>query len=327
MAERLKLRFACGLYDRMRALHAREIEPEGIELDFVAMDSPRAIFDRMAGRLEFDMAEMSSSEFISRMGAGQCPFVALPVFPSRMFRHSYICINTESGISRPRDLEGKRIGVALYTMTAAIWMRGLLQHDYGVDLSGVRWVQGSINSPGPHGEPSVMPLLRSVPIEINQSGKSLSQLLDEGAIDATMGTRLPSAMRDNPHIRRLFPDYREVEKQYYRRTGIFPIMHLVVIRKDVYERHPFIAASLYRAFCDSRDRAVAAMRQSPRDTMLPWITSDLEEIDEVFGDGFWSYGLKTNRRTLKTLIAYMVEQSLIAEPIAVEDLFVPVGEP
>jgi 4,5-dihydroxyphthalate decarboxylase len=321
---KVKLSFACGPYDRMRALQTRDVQPDGIDLDFVAIDSARSIFDRMAGRLEFDVAEMSSSEFISRKSAGQCPFVALPVFPSRVFRHGFISINTNSGIRRPRDLEGKRVGVALYTMTAAIWLRGHLQHDYGVDLSRIHWVQGSINSPGAHGEPSVMPLLKNIPVEINRSGKSLSQLIDAGAIDATMGTSLPAAMRHNPAIRRLFPNFREVEKQYYQRTGIFPIMHLVAIRKDVYERHPFIASSLYKAFCESKQRAISAITKSPRDTMLPWMVADLEEIDEVFGQDFWPYGVEPNRHTLQTLVSYMVEQSLIAGPISADDLFVPV---
>ena len=320
----LRLSFACALYDRMLPLYTGEVQPEGIDLDYVVIDSPRNIFDRMAGGLEFDVAEMSSSEFISRKSAGKCPFVAIPVFPSRAFRHGFIAVNRGSGIRTPRDLEGKRIGVPLYTMTAAIWIRGHLRHEYGVDLSTIHWVQGSINSPGAHGNPSVLPPVKSVPIEINDSGKSLSQLLDEGAIDATIGTSLPLAIRHNPEIRRLFPAFREIEKKFYARTGIFPIMHLVAIRRDVYEKHPIIATSLYEAFCESKDRALAKMRYTGAlRYMLPWMTADLDEIDEVFGGDPWPYGVAANTPTLEALVTYMVEQSVIAAPMRLGDLFVP----
>lgn len=318
------LTFACSLYDRMLPLYTGEVQPEGIELDFRAIDSPREIFDRMAGKAEFDAAEMSSSEFISRKSAGQNPFVAIPVFPSRAFRHGFIAVNRNSGIRSPRDLEGRRVGVPLYTMTAAIWIRGHLQHEYGVDLSTIRWVQGSTNSPGPHGEPTVLPLVRSVPIEINDSGKSMSQLIDEGAVDAIIGTSLPVSMRHNPQIQRLFPDFREVEKAFYARTRIFPIMHVLAIRRDVYEEHPFVAASLYKAFCESKKRALAKMRYlGALRYMLPWIPADLDEIDQVFGDDPWPYGIEANRPTLEALVAYMVEQAVISAPIPVDELFVP----
>ena len=321
----VRLSFACGLYDRMIPLYSGEVRAEGIDLNYVAIDSPRAIFDRMSGKNEFDAAEMSSSEFISRLSARQCPFVAIPVFPSRCFRQSFITVNAKSGIKEPKDLEGKRVGVPLYTQTAAIWNRGHLQHDFGVDLSKIHWVQGSINSPGKHGEPTVMPLVKPVPIEINDTGKSLSDLLDQRSIDAIVGTRLPEAMRHNPDIRRLFPDFRELEKAYYRRTGIFPIMHLVVIRRDVYERKPFVAANLYRALCESKRAALAKMRDTGAlRYMLPWLTSDLDELDQVFGDDPWPYGLEANRVTLETLMRYMVEQYLIKAPLRIEDLFVPV---
>ena len=321
----LTLSFACSLYDRVLPLYTGEVRPDGINLKYAPIDSSRDIFDRMAGGLEFDVAEFSSSEFISRKSAGKCPFVALPVFPSRMFRHGFISINRKSGIRSPKDLEGKRIGVPLYTMTAAIWIRGHLQHEYGVDLSTLRWVQGSINSAGAHGNPTVLPPVKSVPVEINDSGKSLSQLIDAGAIDAIIGTSLPAAMRHNPDIRRLFPDFHEIEKNFYKRTRIYPIMHLVAIRRDVYEKHPFIAASLYKAFCESKNRALAKMRYvGALRYMLPWMTSDLDEIDEVFGDDPWPYGIEANRPTLDALVTYMAEQSIIAVPIRIEDLFVPI---
>jgi 4,5-dihydroxyphthalate decarboxylase len=320
---KLPLTFACGLYDRMLPLYTGEVVPEGIDLSFQAIHEPREIFDRMAGRMEFDVAEFSSSEFVARHCAGDRSFVALPVFPSRMFRHGLITVNRQR-VAEPRDLEGKRIGLPLYTMTAAIFIKGALQHEYGVDLSGIRWLQGAINSSGAHGSPSLAPLVRTVAIENNESGHSLSELIDRGDIDAIIGTRLPFAMQHNKDIQRLFPDFREVEKNYYRRTRIFPIMHLVAIRRDVYERNRFIGPSLYAAFCNAKSIALRRMRSLVAlQYMLPWMTADLDEVDEVFGGDPWPYGVEANRPTLEALVSYMAEQGLIERPIAIEPLFVP----
>ncbi len=320
---KLPISFACGLYDRMLPLYTGDVRPDGIDLNFIALDNPREIFDRMAGGLEFDVAEMSCTEFISLTGAGKSPFVALPVFPSRVFRHGYTCVNRKAGIETAKDLEGKRVGVPLYTMTAALWVRGHLQHDYDVDLGTIHWVQGAVNKAGAHGDPSALPLLKPVPMEINDGGKSLDDLLQAGAIDAIIGASLPQSLGRNPDIQRLFPDYRRVEKDYYQRTGIHPIMHLMVIRRDVHEANPWVASSLYAALCESKDRALASMRYSGAlRYMLPWLKADLEEIDEVFDGDPWPYGVEANRPTLEAMVAYMVEQSYIAQPIAVDDLFV-----
>jgi 4,5-dihydroxyphthalate decarboxylase len=319
----LPITFACGLYDRMLALQTGEIKPDGIDLNFLVIDNPREIFDRMSNRLEFDACEMSSSEFISRFAAKKLPFVALPVFASRVFRHGFIIVNRRF-VGSVKELEGKRIGVPLYTQTAALFIRGLMQHDLGVDLSGIEWVQGAVNEPGAYGNPSVMPLLKPVKITPNQSGKSLSDLLETGEIQAIIGSNLPRALKRSPDVVRLFPDYRAREKDYFRRTRIFPIMHLVVIRNDVYERHPFVAASLFKALCAAKDRAWEKMRYAGTlRYMLPWLPDDIEEIDELFGGDCWPYGIEPNRPTLEALVGYMAEQGLIPEPIAIEKLFVP----
>jgi len=319
----LPITCACGLYDRMLPLYTKEVRPEGIDLNFLAIDNPREIFDRMSGALEFDVSEMSSSEFVARHAAGDCPFVALPVFPSRVFRHGHIAINTRLARA-PADLAGQRIGVPLYTMTAAIFIRGLLQHDFGVDLSQVRWIEGAMNEAKPHGHPTRLKLGKAVSIEPNASGKSLSDLLAAGEIAATIGAGLPHALGRNPDIARLFPDHREREKDYYGRTRIFPIMHLIVVRRDIYERHPFVATSLYRAFCQAKDLARQKMRHGGTlRYMLPWMGSELEEIDVVFGGDPWPYGVEPNRPTLEALVQYLAEQGLIAAPIPVEKLFVP----
>jgi 4,5-dihydroxyphthalate decarboxylase len=320
----LPMTFACGLYDRMTALYTGEVRAEGIDLNFVAVNDPRELFDRMVARLEFDASEMSTSEYVTRLVRGQCPFIALPVFPSRMFRHGFITVDTRA-IKSPKDLEGKRIGVQLYTMTAAVWIRGVLQHDLGVDLSTIQWVEGAMEEPRRHGNPTVLPLLKPLSIVANTSGKSLSQLLEAGDIQAVIGAEVPSAIHRCAHVRRLFPDFRAEEKAYYRRTKIFPIMHLVVLRREFYERHPFVATSLYNALEQSRAIAYRRMRYlGALRYMLPWLPAELDEIDEVFGGDPWPYGIEPNRPTLEALVHFLVDQSMIAEPVKVDDLFAPV---
>jgi len=321
---RLRLTFACGNYDRMLALRTGDVAVEGIDLNYLAIDSPREIFDRMGGNREFDVAEFSSSEFISLMALGDCPFVALPVFPSRVFRHGYIYVNRRSGIRTPKDLERKRVGVPLYTQTAAVWIRGHLVHQYGVDLSGIRWVEGAVEKVGRHGSPHAPELLQPVAIERNESGRSLSDLLAAGEIDALIGSQRPAR---HPDVARLFPDAKAVERAFYLATRIFPIMHLLVIRRDLYRSEPWIANSLYKALVEAKHHALVGLhRAGALAYMLPWMLADVDEVDEVFGGDPWPYGIEANRPTLEALVQYMAEQHLIARAMPVEDLFVPVSD-
>src|SRR5579862_5242014 len=193
----LPITFACGLYDRMLGLYTGDVKPEGIDLNFLVMDNPREIFDRMSNRLEFDACEMSSSEFVTRYAVNKLPFVALPVFASRVFRHGFIVVNRKH-ISSPKDLEGKRVGVPLYTQTAAIFIRGLMQHDLGIDLNTIEWVEGSVNEPGSYGNPSVMPMVKPINKKPNTSGKSLSDLLETGEIQALVGSTMPRSLKHHP---------------------------------------------------------------------------------------------------------------------------------
>jgi 4,5-dihydroxyphthalate decarboxylase len=320
---RLTLSFACCRYDRLEAIRDGEVRPEGIDLNCITLKSGRDVFDRMVGGEEFDIAELSASEYVSLRGAGDRRFVALPVFPSRVFRHGYIFVNARGGIRAPKDLEGKRIGLPLYTQTAAIWARGHLQHQFGVDLSRLRWVQGAVEKGGAHGAPHAPPLLQPVAIETNDSGRSLGALLELGAIDALIGSRKPDGFGRHGDIVRLFPDYRALERKLYETTGIFPIMHLVAMRRELYEQHRWIATSLYKAFVEAKRRALARMRYAGSlAVMLPWLTSQIEEVDEIFGGDAWPYGIAPNRATLEALIQYMVEQHFIAKPSPLEDLFV-----
>jgi 4,5-dihydroxyphthalate decarboxylase len=324
---RLKLTFACCRYDRMEAIREGAVVPEGVELNCLTLKSGREVFDRMVGGQEFDVAELSASEFISLAGGGDRRFVALPVFPSRVFRHGYIFINTAAGIRTPKDIEGKRVGLPLYTQTAAIWARGHLAHQFGVDLGRILWIQGAVEEPGTHGRPHAPALLRPVAIEQNASGRSLAALLAAGGIDALIGSRRPDILGRGARIARLFPDYRARELELYETAGIFPIMHLIAMRRELYERHRWLASSLYKALVEAKRRALARLCYAGSlAVMLPWLQSELEEIDTVFGGDAWPYGVAANRATLQALVSYMHEQHFIAQPMPIENLFVPIPD-
>jgi 4,5-dihydroxyphthalate decarboxylase len=326
---RLSLTYASCRYDRMEPLRAGEVAIEGVDLNFMAFPSGRQIFDRMVGGHEFDASELSASEFISWKGHsstdhGESPFVAIPVFPSRVFRHGYMFVNKRAGIRTPKDLEGRRVGLPLYTQTASIWARGHLMHQFGVDLDQIHWVQGAVESGGAHGNPHVLPLLKPVKIEQNRSGRSLGELLADGEIDAYIGSRKPLTFGTHPDVVRLLPNHHALERELFERDRIFPIMHLVAIRRDVYEEHPWLASSLYAAFVESKRIARARLRYAGSlAAMLPWLQDEIEEIDEVFGGDPFPYGIEPNRPSLEALVQYMVEQHFIPEAIPVEKLFVP----
>ena len=243
----LQLTLACGPYDRTLALQDGSMKPDGIELTYVARQ-PAEIFWRMLQYQEFDVSELSLSNYTSLVDSGRCPFMAIPVFPSRVFRHGYVFVNTKCGINKPADLVGKRGGVPEYTMTAAVYARGMLEHEYGVSPSQVEWVQGRAERI----ERRLPPDVRVTPAPI---GQDLGELLDWGEIDFLVTANNPASFRrGSANVARLFPDYKSVEQDYYRRTRIYPIMHTVVIRREIYDAHPWVALSLYQAFCAAKDR-------------------------------------------------------------------------
>lgn len=321
----LKLRFASGGYDRMEAIQRGLIKPEGIELDFQEINAPRRIFDGLLGDGIFDVSELSSSEFITRTLRGNFPFVGIPVFPSRAFRHGFIFVNARSGIETPKDLEGKLIGVPQHSQTAAVWIRGHLQDDYNVDLSTLRWLEGSVEVAGEHARIETTSPMVAVRLEANETGKSMSDLLAAGGIDAILGSRRPDSLSQHPDVVRLFPDYREIERDFYRRTRIHPIMHVIAIRQDIYEKDPWIAASLYQAFDAAKNWALERLRISAaQHSMLPFMFADMDEVDELFGGDPWPYGLEPNRPTLEALVRHLREQHFITDAPPIEELFVPV---
>ena len=317
----IRLNFACGLYDRLLPLYKGDVKPDGVDLEFLAIDDPRQIFDRMA-KGDFDIAEMSSSEHLTRIANGNTSMVGIPVFPSRNFRHAFVFINKKSGIKSPKDLSGKRIGFSAYGQTAAVFIRGFLQHEYGVDFSAVKWIQGPMNGVGGH--PHLPKLAKPIDIELNNSDRTISQLLGDGELDAVLGALVPDSFGKHPDVVRLFPDFRTEEKAYYKRTKIFPIMHLVAMKREIYEKDPSVAQSLFDALERSKHLADERMREvGALAYMLPWMADDIREMDEVFGGDAWPNGVDANRTVLDALATYMVEQGLLARKVSIEEMFVP----
>ncbi len=320
---RIRLTYAgCDYWDRTRSLMDGSVRPPGIDLTYLT-GYPRDLFRRMAQYEEFDAAEMSMSTYVAMVSRGDTRFVAIPVFPSRNFRHSYLFINARAGITKPEDLRGKRIGVPEYQMTAALWIRGFLQHDHGVHAREVHWLMGAMDEHG-FDERLALSLPEEIDLQHIPEGKTLEGMLEDGEIDALiMAARPRLAGAGVTETRRLFPDYVEVEKDYFRRTGIFPIMHTVVIRRPIYEKNPWIATSLFEAFELAKRAGQERIRVTgPLAVALPWLPAHLEEIAELFGGRDpWVYGIEENRAVLEALIAYSHEQGLAPRPVTLEELF------
>jgi 4,5-dihydroxyphthalate decarboxylase len=320
---KIRLTLACWDYDRTRALQDGRVEVEGVELTYLPLRVEET-FWRMLRYGEFDAAELSMGSYMIARDKGYPQFVAIPVFPSRAFRHSCIFINTDSGIQEPQDLVGKRVGVPEYQMTMAIWVRGILQHNYGVPPEKMKWFTGGQEKPG-RMDKVKHDLPPSIDIRPIGSEQTLSSMLENGEIDALMSTYLPSPfVRRSPKVRRLIPNFREVEREYYRRTGIFPVMHTVVLREDVYRRYPWVAQSLYKAFSEAKRHCQESMYDfSALKYMLAWSIADMEEERDLFGDDLWPYGLEANQHVLETLAQYAHEQGLIKTKVDLKSLFAP----
>ncbi|HXQ50485.1 MAG TPA: ABC transporter substrate-binding protein [Stellaceae bacterium] len=320
---KLRLTLACWDYDRARALADGSVAPEGIDLNVLELPVEETFF-RMLRHREFDAAEMSLSSYVVSASRENPPFIAIPVFPSRLFRHNGIFINTGSGIREPKDLVGKRIGVPEYQLTAPVWQRGILQDEYGVDPASVEYFTGGEEDPGRE-EKVALDLPAKFRVRAIAPGKTLSAMLAEGELDAITAPRNPSTFRTRPdRVRRLFENYIEVERAYHRKTRIFPIMHTVVLRRDLYASHPWVAQSLVKAFVEAKRRAqanldvVAAIK-----TMLPWQIAYVEETRRELGEDWWPYGFEANRHVLETFLRYHHEQGLSRRRLKPEELFAP----
>jgi 4,5-dihydroxyphthalate decarboxylase len=313
----LQLTLACGDYDRTHAVVAGLVQPEGVEFECLS-DNTRELFRRMLHAAEFDVSELSLSNYVTGLSRGDRRFVAIPVFPFRAFRQSMVWVRADAGIREPRDLVGKRFGVPEYAVTALLFLRGFLQHDYGVQPEDVRWYRAWPDRVSLELPPGVQ--LADLP-----PGQSLPALLQAGELDAIAPFSVPWDYAPIPEgVARLFPDVRAVEVDYYRRTGIFPIMHLITIRRELYEEHRWLARSLAEAFQAAKDHCYAGLRAStPNYSLTPWQRLDIAETWHAFGGDPYPNGVAANRPTMEAAVRFSHEQGLSARPVAVEELFAP----
>lgn len=320
---KLRLTLGCWNYDRTRALADGTVQPDGIDLNYLSMPVEETFF-RMLRHREFDAAEMSLSSYVVSLFSPGQPFIAIPVFPSRMFRHGSIFVNAKAGIDKPQDLVGKRIGCPEYQMTAPVWERGILSDHYGVPVDSVTYFTGGQEQPN-RSEKIKLDLPSNIVVNPIAAGKTLSAMLGDGEIDALQTARAPSSFLDGiGRVRRLFEDHIEVEREYWRSTRIFPIMHTLVMRRDLYEQNRWVAQSLFKAFRQAqqltyRDLAETAAQKA----MLPWAHAAYEDARREMGDDYWPYGLETNRETLATFLRYSFEQGLSKKQLPPEELFAP----
>ena len=320
----LKITIALGDYDQTRDLALGRVQPVGIDLTVLNFDVEE-IFYRFYERLEWDVSELSMGMYTSAISRGDDRFIAIPVFPSRMFRHSGIYVRSDRKIASPTDLIGKRVGIPQWSQTAGIYIRGLLQDVYGVPFRKIKWVQGGVNDPGRH-EPAVLKLPEGVELT-SVTDRSLNQMLVAGDLDAVITARPPNAFIDTPDVKMLVQDYASVEAEYFRTTGIFPIMHTVAIRRDFYEANRWIARNLYVALETAKDRSLKRLSDvTAAHVPLPWISELRHRFLNAGASergGIWPYGLKHNRPTLEAFLRYAFEQGSCHRLLQPEEIFAP----
>jgi 4,5-dihydroxyphthalate decarboxylase len=292
------LTIACWGYDRTRALETGQVKVEGCDVTFLDLE-PEEMFHRALHFQEFDVTELSFSNYLTLTDRGTCAYVAIPVFPGRAFRHNAIYVNRNSGIEKPEDLKGRLVGSPEYQVTASVWIRGLLEDEYGVKPSDIRWRAGGLFESNRTEKVTFEPPA-GVELKRIEPGQNLSGMLAEGTIDALIGPRAPTAFKNGSgDVVRLFPDYIQREQDYFRRTGIFPIMHLIVVHKRKVEALPWLPASLFKAFERAKNMAIERLLEEnePMAT-YPWISGAVREAQDFMGSDFWPYGLQENRKTI-----------------------------
>ncbi|HEY4134598.1 MAG TPA: ABC transporter substrate-binding protein [Alphaproteobacteria bacterium] len=323
----LQLTFACDNYAHTRALRENLVKPEGVDLTYLTV-FPAETFQRMVQFNEFDCSEMGMKFYVSTAQLEKPPFVAIPVFPSRSFRHAAIYVSEKSGIREPKDLKGKKVGeLFAYGHDAAIWARGIMSDEYGVPIDSVTYYVGRLDKTTAR-EFAPFPPPSHIKVEQLGPDQTLDAMLESGEIDALYSAIVPpSFLKRNGTVRRLFSDYKDVERAYYRKTGIFPIMHTMVVRRDIYEEHRWVAQSLYKAMKESKRHAydyyVSQEKNMHRLMMVPWLTAHLEENREVLGEDLWPYGLDRNFKAVDAFLRYHFEQGLSKRRLSPEELFAP----
>ena len=312
---------ACGNYDRTAAIRDGRVKVDGCAVTYLPL-YPEEIFHRAFKFHEFDVSELSFSSYLRTLAAGTSAYIGIPAFVSRIFRHSGIYIRTEAGIRTPADLRGKRVGLPEYQITAVVWMRGMMQHEYGVKPNEIHWRNGGQEEPG-RGERTPLKPIAGLDLKPLGPGETLVGMLRDGELDALFTARAPSSfLNGEPHIARLFPNTREAEQAYYKKTGLFPIMHLVGIKRTLVERHPWLATSVYKAFLEAKALAMTNLRDvNALMVTLPWLEAETRETMAVMGADFWKYGVHENTREIEALTQYVYEQGLTDRKVAVEELF------
>jgi 4,5-dihydroxyphthalate decarboxylase len=314
---------ACGGYDRTRAIRDGTVKVEGCAVTYLPL-YPEEIFHRVFKFREFDVAELSFSSYIRTVATGTSAYIGIPAFVSRIFRHSGIYIRHGAGIGRPQDLRGKHVGLPEYQITAVVWMRAMMQHEYGVAPSEIHWRSGGQEQPGGHERTPLKPI-EGVDLQPISADKTLVSMLREGELDALFAARAPSSfVNGEPHIARLFPNTRQAEQAYYDKTKLFPIMHLIGIRRTLAENYPWLATSVYKAFCEAKAQAMTALRDVNALTVtLPWLEAETNETMAIMGEDFWKYGVAENKREIEALTQYIHEQGLTDRRVEIEELFHP----
>lgn len=312
---------ACNDYDRTRAIMDGRVRVEGCDVTYLPLDAEEVFF-RAFRTQQFDVSELSFSSYMLQTARGECPYIGIPAFVSRLFRHSGIYIRTDRGIRKPADLKGRLIGVPEYQLTALVWIRGMLKDEYGIDPSEIHWRSGGQEEPG-RDERTPLTLTNGVDLQPIPEGETLSNMLVKGELDALFTARAPSCFdKGAPNIDRLFPDYRTVERAYYKKTGMFPIMHLIGVRKSLVERHPWLATGLFKAFCAAKAIALEEIRDvAALNVTLPWAVAEARETAALMGQDFWKYGVQENAREIDALTRYSYEQGLALRKLTPEELF------
>ena len=320
---KLNLSIAVGDYDRTRPLVDGAVQIDGVDPTFSLL-VPEEIFFRAFRNAEFDVCELSLSSFSVKTAADDCPYVGVPVFPSRAFRHTCVCIRNDRGIRAPEDLKGRRVGLPEYQLTANVWMRAILADEHGVQPSDITWVRGGYEQPG-RVEKIAVKLPADVRVEEVPTGETLTGLLDKGEIDAVMGPRAPSSFdRGDPRISWLYPDPTVAAAEWYGRRRIFPIMHILGVRRSLAERHPWLPGALAKAFDQAKAAALAKLTDtSATKVTLPFVEEQLRNARRLMGDDFWSYGFTPNRHVLEYFLYHHHRQGLSARLLNPEELFHP----
>lgn len=319
---KLKLSVAIGNYDRVRALFDGSVQIDGVDPVFMTLP-PEEIFFRAFRTVDFDICELSMSSFTVKTAERNCPYVGVPAFVSRAFRHNSIYVRTDR-IKKPSDLKGKRIGLPEYQLTACVWARIILEDDHGIKPSDVVWVRGGIDDPSRPEKISIK-LPDGVRLESAPEGRTISELLESGEIDAFVAPRVPSlAGKRNPNIGWLFPDPIASGRDYFKRTGLFPIMHVTGIRRTLVEQNPWLPAAVLKAFTQAKAKCIEELEDtSATKCTLPFVEEQLKAARELMGEDFWSYGLGPNRKVLETFLHHHHAQGLSSRQVTPEELFHP----